>query len=196
MQRCFVFLFFFLGSILFLSIQSAARMVLNTNSRIGQNVNVLNRASPTLADSAERLSLESGSSLRISSATSRIAKKLSPFCIMNDIETGLGKKMNATKCCGEEAPYPYYVGGRTPFQNEVTEDRRIISGIGEKVSDLRGVKCVYQIFSDFDLLVHICCATNNDIDNAIKTIGQIDGVSKVTKMSVYKKIKEDFRVQI
>jgi DNA-binding Lrp family transcriptional regulator len=69
-------------------------------------------------------------------------------------------------------------------------------GIGEEVAKLRGVKCVYQIFSDFDLLVHICCATNSDIDNAIKTIGKIEGVSKVTKMSVYKKIKEDFRVQI
>jgi DNA-binding Lrp family transcriptional regulator len=68
--------------------------------------------------------------------------------------------------------------------------------IGEEVAILRGVKCVYQIFSDFDLLVHICCATNNDIDSAIQTIGRIDGVSKVTKMSVYKKIKEDFRVQI
>lgn len=71
-----------------------------------------------------------------------------------------------------------------------------VNHIGDEVATLRGVKCVYSIFSDFDLLVHICCATNNDIDNAIKTIGTIDGVSKVTKMSVYKKIKEDFRVQI
>ena len=68
--------------------------------------------------------------------------------------------------------------------------------IGEEVAKLRGVKSVYQVFSDFDLLVHICCATDNDIDNAIHTIGKISGVSKVTKMSVYKKIKEDFRVQI
>ncbi len=68
--------------------------------------------------------------------------------------------------------------------------------IGGDVGKLQGVKCVYSIFSDFDLLVHICCATPNDIDNAIKTIGTIKDVVKVTKMSVYKKIKEDFRVQI
>jgi DNA-binding Lrp family transcriptional regulator len=68
--------------------------------------------------------------------------------------------------------------------------------IGEEVSKLRGIKCVYHLFSDFDLLVHVCCATNQDIDNAIQTIGKIEGVVKVTKMSVYKKIKEDFRVQI
>ncbi|MFX1560159.1 MAG: Lrp/AsnC family transcriptional regulator [Promethearchaeota archaeon] len=71
-----------------------------------------------------------------------------------------------------------------------------IDRIGEKVSTFRGVKCVYSLFSDFDLLVHLCCATSDDIDNAILEIGKIDGVVKVTKMSVYKKIKEDFRVQI
>lgn len=71
-----------------------------------------------------------------------------------------------------------------------------VDDIGAQVSKLRGVKCVYSLFSDFDLLVHLCCATNNDIDAAIKTIGTIKGVTKVTKASVYKKIKEDFRVQI
>ena len=68
--------------------------------------------------------------------------------------------------------------------------------IGNEVAALRGVKCVYSVFGDFDLLVHICCATNQDIDNAIINIGKIKGVTKLTKMSVYKKIKEDFRVQI
>jgi DNA-binding Lrp family transcriptional regulator len=71
-----------------------------------------------------------------------------------------------------------------------------VVAIGNKVAYLRGVKCVYSVFGDFDLLVHICCATNKDIDNAIINIGKIKGVSKITKMSVYKKIKEDFRVQI
>jgi DNA-binding Lrp family transcriptional regulator len=71
-----------------------------------------------------------------------------------------------------------------------------VDNIGKKVSNLRGVKCVYSLFSDFDLLAHLCCATDQDIDNAIQTMGSIDGVVKVTKMSVYKKIKEDFRVQI
>ena len=71
-----------------------------------------------------------------------------------------------------------------------------IDEIGQKVSKFRGVKCVYSLFSDFDLLVHLCCATSNDIDSAILEIGKLDGVVKVTKMSVYKKIKEDFRVQI
>jgi DNA-binding Lrp family transcriptional regulator len=71
-----------------------------------------------------------------------------------------------------------------------------VVSIGNVVADLRGVKCVYSIFGDFDLLVHICCATNKDIDSAIINIGKIKGVSKITKMSVYRKIKEDFRVQI
>ena len=71
-----------------------------------------------------------------------------------------------------------------------------IDAIGQKVSKLRGVKCVYSLFSDFDLLVHLCCATSDDIDSAILEIGKLAGVVKVTKMSVYKKIKEDFRVQI
>ena len=71
-----------------------------------------------------------------------------------------------------------------------------IDYIGNEVGDLRGVKCVYRLFSDFDLLVHLCCATKSDIDYAIHKIGTYDGVDKVTKMSVYKKLKEDFRVQI
>jgi Lrp/AsnC family leucine-responsive transcriptional regulator len=71
-----------------------------------------------------------------------------------------------------------------------------VVAIGNKVADLRGVKCVYSVFGEFDLLVHVCCATNRDIDSAIINIGKISGVSKITKMSVYRKIKEDFRVQI
>jgi hypothetical protein len=31
-------------------------------------------------------------------------------------------------------------------------------GIENRVADLRGVKCVYSVFGDFDSLVHICCA--------------------------------------
>jgi DNA-binding Lrp family transcriptional regulator len=71
-----------------------------------------------------------------------------------------------------------------------------VNRIGNQVSHLRGVKSVYSLFSDFDLLVHLCCATEQDVDNAIQTIGLIEGIVKVTKMSVYKKIKQDFRVQI
>jgi DNA-binding Lrp family transcriptional regulator len=68
--------------------------------------------------------------------------------------------------------------------------------VGQTIGALRGVKRVYSIFSDFDLLIHICCATKSDIDNGIKTIGEIREVTKITKMSVFRKIKEDFKVQI
>jgi len=71
-----------------------------------------------------------------------------------------------------------------------------VTKIGSQMTNLRGVKCIYSIFSEFDLLVHLCCGTDDDIENAFDKIGKIDGVVKVTKMSVYKKIKEDFRVQI
>lgn len=71
-----------------------------------------------------------------------------------------------------------------------------VTEIGDQITPLVGVRCVYSIFSDFDLLAHICCGTSTDIENAIETIGKIKGIIKVTKMAVNKRIKEDFRVQI
>jgi len=66
--------------------------------------------------------------------------------------------------------------------------------IGKKIGEFMGVKCVYEIFSDFDLLVHLCCATKDEIDSVIDQIGKVNGVSSVTKMHVSKRIKEEFRV--
>ncbi len=71
-----------------------------------------------------------------------------------------------------------------------------VTNVGEEIGRLRGVKRVYSIFSDFDLLIHICCATETEIDTSIRKIGEIKEVTKITKMSVFKKIKDDFRVQI
>ena len=71
-----------------------------------------------------------------------------------------------------------------------------VNAVGQAIGSLRGVKRVYSIFSDFDLLIHICCATKSDIDDGIRKIGEIEEVMKITKMSVFRKIKEDFKVQI
>ena len=71
-----------------------------------------------------------------------------------------------------------------------------VSKIGAQITPLVGVRCVYSIFSDFDLLAHICCGTSKDIENAIEIIGKIKGITKVTKMAVRDRVKEDFRVQI
>ncbi|MEM4735892.1 MAG: Lrp/AsnC family transcriptional regulator [Candidatus Thorarchaeota archaeon] len=68
--------------------------------------------------------------------------------------------------------------------------------VGNRIAGLRGVKCVYSVFGEFDLLAHLCCATSEDIDNALSAIGRIEGVRRVAKLGVHRKIKEDFRVQI
>ncbi|MCF2137808.1 MAG: Lrp/AsnC family transcriptional regulator [Candidatus Thorarchaeota archaeon] len=65
--------------------------------------------------------------------------------------------------------------------------------IGKQLSDMIGVKCVYVIYSDFDLLVHISCATTDEINRTVQSIGQIKDVVRVTKMTVSTKVKEDFR---
>ncbi len=69
-----------------------------------------------------------------------------------------------------------------------------IQEIGKKLSQLVGIKCVYGIFSDFDLLVHLCCATPEEVAAAIREVGNLDGVVKVTKAPVSQIIKEDFKV--
>lgn len=68
------------------------------------------------------------------------------------------------------------------------------SKVGNKISTMIGVKCVYVIYSDFDLLVHLCCATSDEINRAVQQIGKIPGVVRVAKMTVSRKIKEEFRV--
>jgi DNA-binding Lrp family transcriptional regulator len=58
------------------------------------------------------------------------------------------------------------------------------------------VKCVHEVFSQFDLLVHLCCATKEEIDQVIDMVGKVEGVSNVTKLHVNKRIKEEFRVHM
>ncbi len=69
-----------------------------------------------------------------------------------------------------------------------------VDSIGKQISGLIGVKCVYSIYADFDLLVHICCATQEEIAATLQAIGKIRDVVRVTKMSVCSKIKEEFKI--
>jgi len=69
-----------------------------------------------------------------------------------------------------------------------------VDAIGRTIAKQVGVKCVYAIYSDFDLLVHITCATPEEVASTIKAIGKIRDVVRVTKMSVSKRIKEEFKV--
>lgn len=71
-----------------------------------------------------------------------------------------------------------------------------IEAVGMRIADLIGVKCVHQIYGEFDLLVHLCCATEDEINGVVNSIGKIRGVVKVNKMKVSKRIKEEFRVQV
>ncbi|MHA1136020.1 MAG: Lrp/AsnC family transcriptional regulator [Candidatus Thorarchaeota archaeon] len=70
------------------------------------------------------------------------------------------------------------------------------SEAGIAIKNLHNVKCVYGVLSDFDLMVHVCCATPEEISDTIKSIGKIKGVNKLTKVSVYSRIKEEFRIAI
>ncbi len=71
-----------------------------------------------------------------------------------------------------------------------------VAEIGKKISGMIGVKCVYLMYSDFDILVHISCATSEEISKTVQSIGQIKDVVRVTKMTVSERIKEDFRVML
>ncbi|MGQ4912537.1 MAG: Lrp/AsnC family transcriptional regulator [Candidatus Thorarchaeota archaeon] len=71
-----------------------------------------------------------------------------------------------------------------------------VDAVGMKIRDLRGVRCLYSLYGEFDLLAHICCSTSEEIKKTLERIGGFPDVVRVTKMIVNKKIKEDFRVQI
>ncbi len=71
-----------------------------------------------------------------------------------------------------------------------------VDEIGRRIGNMTGAKCVHRVYGEFDLLVHLCCATEEEIIGVINEIGKIRGVVKVNKMKVSKRIKEDFRVYI
>jgi DNA-binding Lrp family transcriptional regulator len=71
-----------------------------------------------------------------------------------------------------------------------------VEKVGIEISQFLGVKCVHEVFSQFDLLVHLCCATKEEIDQVIDMVGKVEGVSNVTKLHVNKRIKEEFRVHM
>lgn len=71
-----------------------------------------------------------------------------------------------------------------------------VDKVGSYIADIPNINCVYAVLSDFDLLVHLRCATSRETSATIQQIGMIEGVAKLRKMSVYSRIKEDFRVII
>ncbi|MHA1615527.1 MAG: Lrp/AsnC family transcriptional regulator [Candidatus Thorarchaeota archaeon] len=70
------------------------------------------------------------------------------------------------------------------------------SKAGTAIKKLHNVKCVYGVLSDFDILVHLCCVNSEEVSDTIKIIGKIKGVTKLTKVSVHSRIKEEFRISI
>jgi DNA-binding Lrp family transcriptional regulator len=65
---------------------------------------------------------------------------------------------------------------------------------GQEISRLPFIKNVYAVLSDFDILAHLCCATTEEASSVIQQLGKIKGVSKITKIGVYSKLKEEFKI--
>lgn len=65
---------------------------------------------------------------------------------------------------------------------------------GQEISKLPFIKNVYAVLSDFDILAHLCCATTEETSAVIQQVGKIEGVAKITKIGVYSKLKEEFKI--
>ncbi len=69
-----------------------------------------------------------------------------------------------------------------------------VDTVGMQIGAIEGVRCVYTISGEYDLLVFARCMLHEEVGDLFEKIRRVDGVSDVIKLVSFKKIKEDYTV--
>ncbi|MGQ4833671.1 MAG: Lrp/AsnC family transcriptional regulator [Candidatus Asgardarchaeia archaeon] len=69
-----------------------------------------------------------------------------------------------------------------------------VDTVGKQIGAIEGVKCVYAISGEYDLLILARCMLHEDVGELFEKIRRVDGVAEVIKLVSFKKLKEDYTV--
>ena len=75
-----------------------------------------------------------------------------------------------------------------------TEPGRDIGKIIQQITPITGVKRMYQIFGEYDLLVELCCLGDEGLAESLAEINCVPGLSRISKSPIQERIKEHYHL--
>ena len=75
-----------------------------------------------------------------------------------------------------------------------TEPGRDIDQIIDQIAPITGVKRLYQIFGEYDLLVELCCLGDEGLAESLADINCVPGLSRISKSPIQHRIKEHYQL--
>ena len=67
-----------------------------------------------------------------------------------------------------------------------------VEEVGDKISKIKRVKCIYRISGRYDLLIYAYCINFTDATRILDEIQAIEEVTEIEKIIGLKRLKEDF----
>ncbi|MHA1993912.1 MAG: Lrp/AsnC family transcriptional regulator [Candidatus Hodarchaeales archaeon] len=75
-----------------------------------------------------------------------------------------------------------------------TEPGRDLDKIIDQIIPITGVKRMYQIFGEYDLLVELCCLGDEGLEKSLAAINCVPGLSRISKSPIRHRIKEHYQL--
>ncbi|MFX1508194.1 MAG: Lrp/AsnC family transcriptional regulator [Promethearchaeota archaeon] len=67
------------------------------------------------------------------------------------------------------------------------------SEITQKISSTEGVKKLYKLIGEHDLLVELCCLGDEGLERSLDAINKIPGISRISKTVIQQRLKENYQ---
>ena len=75
-----------------------------------------------------------------------------------------------------------------------TEPGRDIDKIINQITKITGVKRMYQIFGEYDLMVELCCLGDEGLEESLAAINCVPGLARISKSPIQHRIKEHYHL--
>lgn len=63
-----------------------------------------------------------------------------------------------------------------------------------KIGQITGVKRMYSLFGEYDLLVELCCLGDDGLEASLTELNKVPGLSRISKSPIQHRIKEHYQL--
>ena len=75
-----------------------------------------------------------------------------------------------------------------------TEPGRNIDKIINQITEITGVKRMYRIFGEYDLMIELCCLGDEGLEESLAEINCVPGLARISKSPIQHRIKEHYHL--
>lgn len=68
-----------------------------------------------------------------------------------------------------------------------------LTEISQRISNTVGVKKLYKLIGEHDLLVELCCLGDEGLEQSLEAINKIPGLTRISKTMIQQRLKENYQ---